>query len=230
MSIDRVKTATLSLRPSTARRRMGLVTMLLVGAGFASVSGCTAMTGMNNAWQYNGYWNESMMGFRNSSYASKAWHSRKHCFTNQQYLKDFHRGFKAGYNEVAGGGKGCTPMFPPREYWGWKYQSNEGQARVAAWFAGFPHGARAAEEDGIGQWHQIQTSSKIQQEYVDHGLMPSEHNGMYPVPRTDIPAGVQRSPATNMPGMPNVMETEVIETEVIPMQPPQFPTPNGIGL
>ncbi len=60
---------------------------------------------------------------------------------------------------VADGSDGCTPSFPPNTYWGWRYQSAEGQAKVAAWFSGYPHGARAAEEDGVGNWTQI---SKLQ--------------------------------------------------------------------
>jgi hypothetical protein len=147
--------------------------------------------------------------------------------------------------QVADGGDGCTPAFPPREYWGWKYQSHEGQARVAAWFSGFPHGARAAEEDGIGNWYQIQTSSNIQKQYSEHGLLPSEYNGIYPVPSFDL----QRSGNSNQaPGVgaaapipmngqayPNypaheVIETEVIENEVIKVIPQPAPIRERIGL
>ena len=124
--------------------------LLLACSAAVPFAGCTAFTGLNNSWQYNGYWNQTMMGQRNKSSASKAWHCRKHHFCNEKYMKEFSQGFKAGYMDIADGGTGCTPAFPPREYWGWKYQSCEGQARVAAWYSGFPHGARAAEEDGIG--------------------------------------------------------------------------------
>lgn len=89
--------------------------------------------------------------------------------------------------DVADGGTGCVPTFPPREYWGWKYQSCEGQARVAAWFAGYPHGARAAEEDGIGNYYQIQTSANIQHQYSQHGLMDPAYQGIYPVPPDAVP-------------------------------------------
>jgi hypothetical protein len=226
MTIDRVKADHCGREGNSVRSRLGTAALyMMLGVGMTSLSGCTAMTGLNNAWTYNSYWNGSMMGFRNSSYAHKAWHSRKHSFANEQYLKDFQRGFKAGYNDVAGGGKGCTPTFPPREYWGWRYQSCEGQARVAAWFSGFPHGARAAEEDGIGQWHQIQSSSRVQQEYVDYGLMPSEHNGMYPVPETKNPAGVPNRTLMSREYDPMVSEAEVIETGVIPIPQSQIPAP-----
>ncbi len=35
--------------------------------------------------------------------------------------------------EIADGGNGCTPAFPPRQYWGWKYQSAEAKPK-------WPHG------------------------------------------------------------------------------------------
>ena len=163
--------------------------LLLACSAAVPFAGCTAFTGLNNSWQYNGYWNQTMMGQRNKSSASKAWHCRKHHFCNEKYLKEFSHGFRAGYMDVADGGKGCTPSFPPREYWGWKYQSCEGQARVAAWYSGYPHGARAADEEGIGHWTQIQTSSAIQHQYSQHGMLNAESSGMYPIPQTAIPTG-----------------------------------------
>jgi len=173
--------------------RKRLAVLLLASTATVPFAGCTAMTSVNNSWQYNGYWNQTMMGHRNKSSASKAWHSRKHHFCNEKYMREFSHGFRAGYMDVADGGKGCTPAFPPREYWGWKYQSCEGQARVAAWYSGFPHGARAAEEDGIGTWTQIQTSSAIQQQYSQHGKLNAESSGMYPIPQAAVPNG--RPPA-----------------------------------
>ncbi|MEQ1824659.1 MAG: hypothetical protein ABL921_01890 [Pirellula sp.] len=131
-----------------------------------------------------------MMGYRNRSSASKAWHCRKHHFCNHKHLREFAEGFKAGYADVADGGTGCTPAFAPRDYWGWKYQSCEGQARVAAWFSGYPHGARAAEEEGIGNWTQIQSSSNIQQQYAQNGKLNASHAGIYPIPQTAIPNGM----------------------------------------
>lgn len=167
------------------KKRLAL--LLLASSVTVPFAGC--MTGLNNSWQYNGYWNQTMMGQRNKSSASKAWHCRKQHFCNEKYMKEFSQGFKAGYMEVADGGTGCTPAFPPREYWGWKYQSCEGQARVAAWYSGYPHGARAAEEDGIGNWTQIQTSSAIQQQYSQHGMLNQSSSGMYPIAQSAIPNG-----------------------------------------
>jgi hypothetical protein len=197
--------------------------ILALGYSMVSSTGCTAWTGAQSSWQYNHYWNESIMVYRHKSMANKAWHSRKHAFVDQKYLFDFARGFKAGYRDVASGADGCTPAFPPREYWGWKYQSCEGQARVAAWFSGYPYGAQAAEQDGIGNWSQIQTSKGIQNTYANHGLMPTEYNGMYPVPNLD-PDFRARKILENMP-QAEVIESNVIEQDTEMASPLQFETP-----
>lgn len=101
--------------------------------------------------------------------------------------------------DVADGGTGCVPTFPPREYWGWKYQSCVGQERVAAWFAGYPHGARAAEEDGIGNYYQIQTSANIQHQYAQHGMLDPAYQGIYPVPANAIPNQYNMPLGSNVP-------------------------------
>lgn len=160
-------------------RKLMFVAMLAMGAGGL---GCSGFSGASHQLSYNSGWNEFVQGYRNSVWSAKAWNSRKNQFCGEKYLHDFSIGFRAGYEDVAAGSNGCTPAFPPREYWSWKYQSAEGQAKVAAWFSGYPHGARAAEEDGVGNWTQIQTSTNIQSEYAQAGLMANEKVGMYPIP------------------------------------------------
>src|SRR5687768_15878605 len=107
----------------------------------ATSSGCTAVQGIENAFTYNDTTNEFVLGWRNSVWARQAWHERKNQFAGENQIVDFGEGFRAGYEDVAGGGNGCPPGIAPRKYWNWKYQSPEGQAKVAAWFAGYPHGA-----------------------------------------------------------------------------------------
>ena len=148
------------------------------------------------------------MGHRNRSSASKAWHCRKHHFCNEKYLKEFSQGFKAGYLGVSDGGTGCTPAFPPREYWGWKYQSCEGQARVAAWYSGYPHGSRAGEEDGNGHWTQIQSSSSIQQQYAQNGMLNQSASGMYPIAQSAIPNGRPQAVAAQGTPTQSYMDTQ----------------------
>ena len=195
-----------------------LMATALMSLVVMSSSGCTAVTGISNLFKYNNDLNDYIMSSRAYSMSGKAWHARKHCFVDQKYLKDFQRGFRAGYVQVADTGSGCTPAFPPVEYWNWYYQSAEGQARVAAWFAGFPHGAQAAEEDGVGMWNQIQTSSTIQKQYVEHNLMPSQYNGKYPVPQFD------RNRSLLGQGVPGQEPLGFIESEVV--APQIAPVPN----
>ncbi len=98
-----------------------------------------------------------MIGYRNSAMAAKAWHREKHCFQGKcrGNLRDFEAGFLQGYMDVAAGGDGCVPAIAPEKYWGWRYQSDKGQAGVNAWYEGYPMGVRAAEKDGVGNWGQI---------------------------------------------------------------------------
>ncbi len=168
-----------------SRRKLGCRFVLLASAFcglFSTSTGCSSWYGMTNEIKYNSGWDDFVCGYRNSAWSAKAWHCRKHQFCNERYLHDFCRGFRAGYEAVADGDNGCTPAFPAREYMGWRYQSAEGQAKVAAWFSGYPHGARAAEEDGVGNWTQIQTSTNLQSEYSQFGLMNQAQVGAYPIP------------------------------------------------
>ena len=99
-----------------------------------------------------------MIGYRNQVLAAKAWHEVKHCYGNRRNLRDFKAGFMQGYIDVANGSNGCVPSVAPASYWGWRYQSADGQNAVNAWFAGYPLGAQRAEEDGVGHWSNIRPS------------------------------------------------------------------------
>ncbi len=181
--------------------------ILLMVQLFASIflvsgfTGCTSLTGMQNNWSYNSGWNDMVSGYRNRAWSARAWNIRKCNFPEQRHNHEFAQGFRDGYQAIADGSDGCTPAFPPRKYWSWRYQSPEGQQKVASWYSGYPQGARAAEEDGVGYFTQIQTSSGIQREYAQAGLMPKEQVGMYPIAAPDpyaLPA-----PQKGLQAMPN---------------------------
>jgi hypothetical protein len=228
MVVDRVNKKRASDKSTSKWLRWQLCAVLVTGSALVPTTGCTALTGVQQAWTYNSYWNEGIMGYRHTCMASKAWHGRKHYFANQPNLKDFARGFKAGYMSVADGGDGCTPAFPPREYWGWKYQSCEGQARVSAWFSGYPHGVQAAEQEGIGGWTQIQTSKGIQNEYVQHGRMPSDYNGTYPVPPIQQGFNMQTKPEA-LPSA-ELIDSSLLEFDPSPGEDMMPPLPAGSTL
>ncbi len=188
-------------------RRGRFVPALILFLGISTTIGCNALTGLQNTVAFNSSWDEFVTGYRNSAWASRAWYARRPYFIGQPYLEDFGQGFRDGYQNVADGGDGCTPAFPSRKYWGWRYQSPEGQGKVAAWFAGYPVGVQAARDDGVGYWTQLQTSSGIQQEYIQSGMMPEHQMGMYPIPQ---------QPSY----MPRQMPDMVTE---IPLPPPNQP-------
>lgn len=198
-----------------------LVGMALVGMSSALI-GCTSLSNIQESLRYNESWNDWVVSQRNAAWAARAWHLRKHHFCKEKYLDDFCAGFRAGYVDVASGSNGCTPAFPPQEYWGWKYQSAEGQGRVAAWFSGYPHGARAAEEDGVGHFTQIQMSSGIYNEY-SQGEAGSVSSHMYPMPENvpsygQVPADgsqVDLEPTKEIPGT-NVGESIVEPVNRLP--------------
>lgn len=104
-------------------------------------------------------------------------------YSSEPQISSFGEGFRDGYMSVANGGNGCVPALPPRNYWSWRYQSLEGQAKVAAWYAGFPYGAAAAEEDGAANYQMIQVSNLIEAQYspdFQNGICPCDSEGMYP--------------------------------------------------
>ncbi len=129
----------------------GCLGLIAVGS-----TGCTMTAGLGRSFSQSECIDDFMIGYRNRAMAEKAWHCRKDRFCNQCNAREFKDGFMKGYAEVAEGGNGCTPAIAPSQYLGWRYQSSGGQGAVNAWFQGFPEGARAAEEDGVGNWRRTQ--------------------------------------------------------------------------
>jgi hypothetical protein len=159
-----VANATCQLHPAKL-----LVASLIVLV--ACTTGCTIVSNAHKALVYNDSWSEAVTVLRNRNWSAKAWHKRKHHFCNERFINDFAAGFRQGYEDVANGSDGCTPATPPRQYWSWEFQSGEGQSRMGAWFAGYPQGARAAEEEGVGSWTQLQMSSGMQNQLKQAGMM-----------------------------------------------------------
>lgn len=155
---------------------------ILVGLlSLVGLTGCTTFTNMHKALVNSTHWNETVLIMRNRSFSAKAWHCRKHHFCDRKYIKDFCAGFRTGYEDVANGADGCTPAFPPKEYWSWEFQSAEGAQRTSAWYAGYPHGVRAAEEDGVANWTQLPMSVEMQSQYQQTGMFTHEGT-LYPIP------------------------------------------------
>lgn len=148
--------------PSNRQRRRWPAALVwaIAGTALTGSSGCTTVANLHRTLIqcHSQTVDDAMIGFRNRSLSGKAWHRYAQECGRPEHLAEFRAGFRQGYEDVAGGGDGCTPIVAPRRYWGWRYQSPDGQAQVAAWFAGYPHGAAAAERDGISHWSQVPTS------------------------------------------------------------------------
>ncbi len=195
--------ASATVFPASRTFRSGLVTTI----GFvilAAANGCTFVHNAYENFRYDDTWNRAVISTRSKAWSKTAWHKRKHLFCREKQMDAFCEGFRAGYEEVCSGMNttGCTPNVPPREYWSWQYQSAEGQQKVSSWFAGYPQGARAAEEDGVANWSQIQLSSSLQNQYRDSGILPASHHASYPIapgPPVNIgaPTPVQTSSRNN---------------------------------
>ncbi len=181
---------------SRNRKQFGFAAIL---GAISLVSGCSSLSGLSNEIKYNRSWDSFVTGYRNTAWSSKAWHRRKHQFCRERYLTDFCNGFRAGYEAVADGSDGCTPAFPPKEYWGWKYQSAEGQAKVAAWFSVI-HTVLERRRGRSWQLDAIQTSSNIQAEYAQFGMMPNGQSGVYPI--------AAPLPAMNGPAAPRLLNSQ----------------------
>lgn len=130
------------------------ITLILAACCIFS-TGCTISQGIRESVEYNDSVNDFVLNWRNSNWSQRAWAEREHQFEGQLHGDDFKEGFRAGYTEIAEGGVGCLPTVPPRKYWSWRYQSPDGKARVDAWFAGYPEGVKAAQDEGIGDWSSI---------------------------------------------------------------------------
>ena len=161
--------------------------------------GCQATEGLRDTLAYNDGFNDVIVGWRNRVWASQAWHEQRDLAANQSFPADFEQGFRDGYAATGYDGDGCPPPVPPRKYWTWKYQSPEGQGKVSAWYAGWPHGARAAEEDGVTNWSQIQVSHLIEKQYAPPYTGSAGNPGGAP---SDPIAPPEPQPASPVPPAP----------------------------
>ncbi len=200
----RSKRVRLALRYAVRFAALGCVAAIVSSSG-----GCMIGTNAGKAMLRHDKLDEWMVDYRNQAMAAKAWHCRKEKFCNRRHLDEFQAGFYAGYENIACGGTGCTPAIVPKEYWGWKHQSADGQAGVNSWFEGYPMGVQAAEMDGIGHWSQIRPMGLS-------GPQPGSATGM----RTYMDGGVPvEGMMHDMPPMDGAIQGPIIYEN----------TPNGMS-
>lgn len=152
-----------SRRTPRSRRIRGLLVAATMSSMLVPSSGCMLVNGMQRALTRHDSCDEFMLNYRNRAWAARAWLCQQDRYANHCYVADLEAGFRQGYEDVAAGGNGCLPAVCPQSYWGWQYQSADGQARMNAWFEGYPLGVKAAEQDGVGHWGNIAAAFPIQQ-------------------------------------------------------------------
>ncbi len=94
MSVTWREPSSFSRKGSAMRPAKRRILLALLAAVLLPVSGCQSLyTGLG----VETYWNEKKLRERNWWAAKHAWNSRFQCFTNQPHIRDFAKGFRAGY-------------------------------------------------------------------------------------------------------------------------------------
>ena len=203
-------------------------------APLCSAAGCLSVQGIRNQLQYNDRTNDFVMGWRNSVWARQSWHAHKAEFVGEPQFNAFGEGYRAGYAAVASGGNGCPPPVAPRKFWNWRYQTAEGQAQVAAWFSGYPHGAREADLDGAGLYQQIQVSYPIEKQYSPEFLnqSPEAADPNLGPPPSGSPNNFETIPIPqpNAPGLPGPQELPPGSSPTPANLPPSGGAPPEMGI
>ena len=202
-----------------AKRISRMATLLGLAIMLPVLAGCT------NSFMGDGGWVDSMMQrhvsrLHDRVWAKRAFHLRYgHC--NRMHADHFEEGFLAGYCDIYEGGDGQTPTLPPKKYWGFQYQSEEGYEMQQAWYAGFEQGAVSAKGDGSSRYRGIQLSRELEELLAEQRRIQDHHNGIereyivdmhevpsekdetvivdldHPAPQTPLPGALQ--PMTNRP-------------------------------
>lgn len=140
------------------RRLLAICSAMLFALASTIVGGCSTFNHCSN----ESCTDTLFSGWRDYVWAQRAFHE---AYPSCQHLHSSHfrRGFVAGYSAVCNGEDAYVPAIPPKQYWGYTYQSPEGSQMVAAWFEGYPEGVRAAGRDGAGAYRDVQLSSMLSQ-------------------------------------------------------------------
>ncbi|QEF98737.1 hypothetical protein Mal15_27920 [Stieleria maiorica] len=205
-------------RLKTRGRLRSIVIAGTAAVMLASTSGCSLVSNAYRQIRKAEYLDDFMLAHRNKVFATKAWLREKHCHKNRPHLSEFKAGFIEGYIDVANGSNGCIPSIAPSQYWGWKYQSPGGQAAIDAWFAGYPLGVKAAEQDGVGFWSRAPVMAPASQTAgtTDPAAMPTEAETVLGPDGKPIP------PEIIVPGSTRIIETTtpIDSMHLEPLAPP----------
>ncbi len=140
----------------------GMAILLLLAS--LSVTGCYSFENGSDS----NFADRFFSGWRDEVWAKRAYRLR-YPTCQSRHPTHFQQGFIAGYCAICCGDDAYTPALPPRNYWGYSYQSAQGQEMIDAWFSGYPAGVKAAQQDGAGKYRDVQVSRM-----VDAALRPND--------------------------------------------------------
>jgi hypothetical protein len=133
--------------------RTAMIGLALLAASCAGCTGFNHTSATCCSDQVFGVW-------RDNVWAQRAYCSRFSTCPDP-HPRHFRSGFLAGYQSVCCGEDGYVPAVPPKSYWGYSYQNAQGSQMAGSWFAGYPEGVRAAQEDGAGNFRNVQVSAML---------------------------------------------------------------------
>ena len=110
---------------AVSRQRLSAFAILL------TLSGCTALS-------------DCKYELGQKIRTKQAWHEFDGCHP-ECFTIDYSNGWKAGYYDVATGGKGCPPVVAPKEYWKPPVFCEYDPSRRDDWYCGFLDGAACAK-------------------------------------------------------------------------------------
>jgi hypothetical protein len=161
--------------------------------------------------------------WRDNVWANRAYnHMYAQC--SDPHPRHFKRGFVAGYISICRGEDGYVPAVPPRSYWGYAYQSADGQALTGSWFAGYPEGVQAALQEGAGAYRDVRVSAML-----NAAMQPLDSPWGSVDPAYADPIGnsggseVLPGPMPQDPQTMDALPTPVVEPPIIPA--PEFQPP-----
>lgn len=184
---------------------------------------------------------DCMMKWRCCHEAKMAWLRCRDLYADVCYPFDFGQGFRDGYQSVCMGSDGCAPAMPPRSYWSYHYQCDEGKCQIMAWYDGYHHGALAAQCDGCEGRSQVLCASDLYgdgacggaTDYsdIEHNVVPEDEmqgydpsGGHYGAP-VEMDHGMPMAPAPVGPASGDMMVPEPeydVSTEVGPTPVPEL--------
>jgi hypothetical protein len=153
-----------------------------------------------------------------SNFRERVWANRafnlEYRHMPRKFREHFRKGFVEGYCTVCNGGDGYIPAMPPRDYWGYEYQSSDGAQCVSAWFEGYPEGVAAARKLNAGKNADMYISSMAER------AIQQEKEGVRLASQVGIVGSGSNQPAKSTASQPQAVESAAPPAPISSRQDP----------